>query len=134
MRIVLLVAAFSCAGCATTTGLPARDRRPVERDVEGYAIASCLASQAEPYLRDQGDAWAAVIVQRMKGDLDSFVAVGEQVKRELSAGHMAIIRDESVGNGDKVLPVLYCSEIIDQPAVRRTISQSIVALQSAYEE
>ena len=107
-------------------------RPEVLRDVEGYAIASCLVSQRESYLVDQGNGWASVVVQRMKGEIDTFAAVAETVKRELAKGDMAIIRDESAPNADKMLPILYCSEIIDTPAVRGEIAKAVVALDRAY--
>src|SRR2546429_7213897 len=50
-------------------------RRPPRSTLFPYttlfrSIASCLTQQAEPYLKDQGDAWASVIVQRMHGDIE----------------------------------------------------------------
>jgi hypothetical protein len=72
MRIAMLLLALLAAGCTTKTDTVGSPRPAVVRDVEGYAIASCLVNQFEPYLKDQGDAWASVIVQRMKGDLEVF--------------------------------------------------------------
>ena len=64
----------------------------IQQDMEGYAIASCLTYQASSYLQDQGDAWASVIVQRMKGGIDVLPDLSEAVKKEVSKGEMAVIR------------------------------------------
>lgn len=132
MRPIMLLLGFAVVGCSpkvVTMGVP---RPAVVRDVEGYAIASCLVSQAQPYLKDQGDAWASVIIQRMKGDLEVLTALAEQVKQESVQGEMAVIRDESAPGKDKELPVLYCGEIIDKPAVRAAIQNAVSALSTAY--
>src|SRR3989442_2321369 len=67
MRMALLACGLVIAGCTPDTNPAGGTRTQVQRDVESYAIASCLTQQAEPYLKDQGDAWASVIVQRMHG-------------------------------------------------------------------
>ena len=114
-------------------------RSTVQRDVEGYAIASCLDEldgsylKERAYLNDQGDGWASVVIQRGKGDLDVFTAVSKAVKAELAKGGMAFIRDESVsGPASKPMPVLYCGEIIDTPRVRVAIETAIRRLTPAY--
>ena len=132
IRIVILLSALAAAGCAPQTDTLGSPRPAVVRDVEGYAIASCLAGQSEPYLKDQGDAWASVIVQRMKGDLEVFTGVAEQVKLETAKGEMAVVRNEAGPGPDKALPVLYCGEIIDKPAVRAAIQKAAAALNPAY--
>src|SRR6185436_9376363 len=86
---------FVAAGSAVMSTACAADRSAVELDVEGYAIASCLAAQDQPYLKDQGDGWASAIIQRSKGAPDAFVAVGTAVKAELAKGDMAVIRSET---------------------------------------
>jgi hypothetical protein len=133
MRALLLPAALACVGCASTAYSVGQTRPAVLRDVEGYAIASCLVNQSEPYLEAQGDGWASVIVQRMKGDLDTFTAITEKVKGELAKGEMAVIRDETA-SADRTLPLLYCSEIIDAPAVRAAIEEAVGALASSYDD
>lgn len=50
-RLVVLVAT-AVAGTAAT----ARARSALDRDLEGYAVAACLARQREPLLKDHGDA------------------------------------------------------------------------------
>lgn len=132
MRICMLLSALVVAGCTTKTDTTGSPRPEVVRDVEGYAIASCLVNQSQPYLADQGDAWASVIVQRMKGDLEVFASVAEQVKLETAKGEMAVVRSEAEPGTDKALPVLYCSEIIDKPDVRAAIQKAVAALNSSY--
>lgn len=132
MRVGLLVMGLVVVGCAAEVETIGRPRPEVLRDVEGYAIASCLANQAQPYLKDQGDAWASVIVQRMKGSIDVLAGVAEQVNRESANGVMAVIRDETGSGKDKVLPVLYCGEIIDRPSVRAEIQRAVAALSPSY--
>jgi hypothetical protein len=132
MRFAWLLMVWVVAGCATQVDTMGSPRSEVLRDVEGYAIASCLTYQAQAYLKDQGDAWASVIVQRMKGSLDALVAVAEQVKRENARGDRAVIRDESGQEKDKILPVLYCGEMIDTPAVRAAIQKAVAELEPSY--
>lgn len=132
MRTVLLLLGFVVAGCAIKVGTNGAPRPEVLRDVEGYAIASCFVNQPQPYLKDQGDAWASVIIQRMKGSPDVLAEIVEQVKLENEKGDMAVIRDEAEPGKDKTLPVLYCSEIIDKPAVRTAIQKAVEALNPSY--
>jgi hypothetical protein len=107
-------------------------RSTEQRDVEGYAIASCLAGQDQPYLKDQGDAWASVIIQRSKGELDPLTGVAEAVKAEIAKGDMTVIRSERQPMNGKPLPVLYCVEIIDAPRVRAAIGKAIRKLAPSY--
>ena len=58
MRSILVLLSLAAAGCAPNETQGGSPRTDVQRDVEGYAVASCLTNQAEPYLKDQGDAWA----------------------------------------------------------------------------
>lgn len=134
MRIVIILMILILTGCATktiTNGIP---RTEVLRDAEGYTIASCLVFQPHPYLKDQGDAWASVIIQRMKGSPDALVGIVEQVKLEINKGDMAVIRDDVTPGQDKTLPVLFCSEIIDSPGVRAAIQKAVVALEPLYSQ
>ncbi len=133
MRIVVLLLGVVVAGCAPQVSTVGAPRPEVLRDVEGYAIASCLTMQVQPYLKDQGDAWASVIVQRTKGSLDVLIGVAEQVKRETAKGNMAVIRDEIGPGKDKSLPVLYCGEIIDEPAVRAAIQKAVTELAPSHD-
>ena len=117
---------------AVTIVDPAGARSALQRDVEDYAVASCLASQDQAYLKDQGDGWASVIVQRAKGDLEPLKAVAAAVKTELAKGNMPVIRSETEPGKGKALPVLYCNEMIDAPAVRAAIDAAMRKLAVSY--
>ncbi len=139
MRVALLLLVPAIAGCTPDTNPAGGARTQVQRDVESYAIASCLTQQAEPYLKDQGDAWASVVVQRMHGDIEVLAGIAEQVQRENAKGgngakdDMAVMRDEARPGQGKPLPVLHCGEVIDRPTVRAAIQKAITALRPSYE-
>lgn len=119
------------AGCAANAGVAHGPRSDVVRDVEGYAVASCLTRQTPPYLRDQGDAWASVIVQRTDVGLDRLGELARAVERQVGAGDMAVIRDEAHPGKGKALPILYCSEIIDRPGVRTAMDRAVQSVDTA---
>jgi hypothetical protein len=125
IAVCLLVAAAICAATAVTR---AHARTAVQRDVESYAIASCLVAQDQPYLKDQGDGWASAIIQRSKGSLDVFMSVAAAVKAELAKGHAAVIHSESEQTKDKLVPVMSCGEIIDSPSVHAAIDKAVKKL------
>ena len=113
-----------CIGLATATA--ARDT--VRRDVEGYAVASCLGAQKSSYLKDQADGWAANIVQRDSFRLPAFAQLDRAVKAEVARGHMATIITEDPPMTVRQLPVQYCAELIDAPRVRAAIERTIAAV------
>lgn len=126
-RLIAVIA----AGIATSA-TAAHGRPSVQRDVEGYAIATCLASQKEPYLKDQGDAWASVIVQRSHGGIEQFSSVAAAVKTALTQARVPVIHQDSDSPKDKELPVLYCAEIIDAPGVDGAIRKAVRKLAPSY--
>jgi hypothetical protein len=123
LRIAVALLAATTSDAATSAS-DAHARTAVRRDVEGYAIASCLAAQDQQYLKDQGDGWASAIIQRGKGSLDAFTGIASAVKAELAKANMAVIRRENETK-DKPLPIMYCSEIIDAPSVRAAINNAL---------
>ena len=134
MRILFLLLGLSAAGCMTGAEKAGGSRPFVLRDVEGYAIACCLARQTEPYLKDQGDAWASGIVQRSHGDMERFKGVCEQVEHETAKGDMfVILTDRKAESAVKTVPLAYCAEIIDTPSVRDAIQKAVEALVPNYE-
>lgn len=133
-QTLFLAVALTLGGCGATTGTLVSPRTDLLRDLEGYAIASCLVYQSDPYLQDQGDAWASVIVQRSQGDLEVFTNLATQVKNEVGKGEMAVIRDEAGAGKDKALPVLYCGEIIDKPAIRSAIEAGVGLISRSYQK
>src|SRR5690606_31965997 len=111
MRTILILISLALAACASETASRGSPRSDALRDFEGYATASCLASQPQPYLQDQGDAWASVIVQRLAVDPEVLADIATQARVEIAKGGMAVIREEGGSDKDKLLPVLYCAEI-----------------------
>ena len=115
-------------------------RGALQRDVEGYVIAACLSDQEQPYLKEQGEGWALVIVERGKADLDTLAGLAKAVKEELAKGHVPIIRNgdrpvihnDHESGPDMAAPVLYCGEIIDAPEVRKAIIKAMKKLFPAY--
>ena len=128
------LAALSTAACspgATTPTVSApTSRDAVRRDVEGYATAACLLKQQSPYLRDQGDGWAANIVQRPSYRLEPFGEVAAAVALEVAKGGMARIMVEDPPMTLKELPVQYCIEIVDAPAVRAAVDRTVSKLRA----
>lgn len=122
------------SACATTPNAAASGRDPVRRDVEGYAIASCLTYQQQPYLKDQGDGWASAIIQRSRGDLDALTAVAEAVKTEVAKGNMSVIRVETGPKHEKALPIAYCFLILDTPSVHTAVENTIKKLAASYKK
>jgi hypothetical protein len=116
------------------SGTAALGRPSVQRDVEGYAIATCLSSQKEPFLKDQGDGWASAIVQRSHGGIEQFTSVAAAVKTELAQSHIPVIHQESDSPHDKELPLLYCAEVIDAPGVDAAIRKAIRKLAPSYRD
>jgi hypothetical protein len=120
-----------CTFAPLATGAP-QTRTAVQRDVEGYAIASCLVRQTEPYLKDQGYAWIDVIIQRSEGDVEHLKRVAEAVEAQVAEGAMPMTRQEGAPKQAKALPVLLCAEIIDEEQVRSAIDKAIRKLSPAY--
>lgn len=107
-------------------------RTDVQRDVEGYAVASCLMKQEEPYLKDQGALWGDGIVQRSHGDIEDFRSVADAVDAEIAHKPMAMARRESDPMHAAPVPIPYCAEIIDDAPVRAAIDKAIKKLTPAY--
>ena len=131
-RIIALgLVCLALTACVATPTASAGGRDAVRRDVEGYAIASCLTSQKEAYLVDQGDAWASSIIQRSHGNLEYFTALSDVVKKAVATGVMKVI---ILGPKNvKTLPVAFCAEIIDTPSVRLAIENTIKKLKPEYQ-
>lgn len=132
MRASLSYALVVLTACSTIIPISAGAHEAARQDVEAYAIASCLTYQSQPYLKDQGDGWASVIVQRSKGNFQVFTAVAAAVKKEMSKGNMAVIRNETGPARDKALPIEYCFEIPNSPAVHAAIKQAVKKLEKSY--
>lgn len=108
--ILLVLAVLSGVACADSVVIDTRSS--VERDLRGFAMATCFVVQDEPFLKDQGDAWASAIIQRMSFSPEILHELVAVVRSEVDSAGVAIMRSESPGAEDKNLPVMFCSEII----------------------
>jgi hypothetical protein len=131
MRLLMLpVLAF--AGQAVMEPALAASRAPVTRDVEGYAVATCLARQLDPALKAQGEGWASAIVQRGRGDVTLLRPVQHAVEAQVARGDMPVVRQDGPAASDLTLSIMFCGEIVDRPAVRAAITRAAVRLGPAY--
>jgi len=105
-------------------------RDALQRDLEGYAVASCLVTLDDARLNEHGQAWAGSIVQRSRGPIEPFIAVYEVVKVEMP---MFMRRDEANPRVAQPMPVMYCAELIDAPAIRAALSVATQQLREDYE-
>ena len=122
------------SACNATFPIKAIDRSAVRRDVESYAIASCLAYQKQPYLKEQGDGWASAIVQRSEGDINALIVVAQAVKAEVAKGKMEVNLNDNGPKHVEVLPVAYCFEILDSPSIHAAVKKAIKKLTPSYEQ
>jgi hypothetical protein len=129
LSLALIVSEFSVE--AHPIGSP---RSKILRDVEDFAIASCLAKQTQPYLKDQGSAWGYAIIEGGKAPVEDLMLIDDIVKREIAKGDTAWIPDDSNPKEGKAMPVLYCVDIIDTPAVRTAIQKAIIKLKPYYKK
>lgn len=125
---------MTLSACVATVPTRSIANDAVRRDVESYAIASCLTYQQKAFLKDQGDSWASAIVQRSKGDINELTSVAEVVKAEVAKGNMVVIRNETGPAPDKALPVAYCFEILNTPSVHTAVEQAIKKLAASYKQ
>ncbi|WP_320196351.1 hypothetical protein RMR10_009205 [Agrobacterium rosae] len=117
---------------SAVSGIARADARSqLQQDVEGYAVATCLTAQNSDYLKDQGDGWASIIVQRGYGDVEDWQPLIDAVNSALKDGSVAVIKGD--GTSSKQMPVFYCAEIIDQPKVRSVVDATMEKMKAAYE-
>lgn len=128
-RTVLIWGLFPCL---LVSEAAARPRAAVERDVEDYAVATCLTKQNEPFLKEQGDLWADAIVQRSHGPIEDFSSVADAVIADVTKKPIALARQESDPMHAKPVPILFCAEIVDDKPVRAAIDKAIKKLAPEY--
>lgn len=126
MRALLTIAAVLLA---TST---ADARSPLQRDVEGFAIASCLARQSPAYLKQQGEGWAQIIIARGHGSPKPLDALDRVVRVEAVRAAPYVNRDEANPMKGSPMPIGFCAELVDRPAVRAAITRTMAALAPAY--
>ena len=110
----------------------AAGRSPALRDAEGYAIATCLSGQSQPYLKAQGEGWGSVVIQRGAGDVSVYRRISNAVKAEMRKADMMVVHLDAEPPRDEAVPVVYCGEIIDRPVVRHAIDRALVQLAPDY--
>ena len=110
----------------------AAGRSPALRDAEGYAIATCLSDQSQPFLKAQGEGWGSVVIQRGEGDLSVYRRISDAVRVEMRKGDLMVVHLDADPPRDEAVPVVYCGEIIDRPAVRKAIDRALVQLAPDY--
>lgn len=133
-RVAGYVFSITLMACAAALPAKANAYDSVRRDVESYAIASCLTYQQQPYLKDQGDGWASAIIQRAKSDINALTGVAAAVKTEVAKGGMAVIPNEVGPARDKSLPIAYCFEILDSPVIHTAVEKAIKKLAVSYKK
>jgi len=105
---------------------------PLQRDLAGYATASCFAALPQPLLRKQGERWAGAVIQRGHGAIEAWASLARAVTKELKRTGL----DQGLGDGPDSaptpLPVMTCGEITARPAVRAAMAQAAKALAKDY--
>lgn len=107
-------------------------RSALQRDVEGYAVAACLLKQKDPALRRQGEGWASVVVQGGRGDPSLLAPVQRAVEAEMARSGVPVAHLDGGPDGDIALPVMWCAQMPDRPAVRAAITRAEARLAPAY--
>lgn len=104
----------------------------LQRDTIDYAMASCVASQPQPFLKDQGERWANAVIQRGHGAIEHWSRIADAVEIELKRSGIA----QGQGDGSQAetvpLPVMTCGEITDRPRVQAAIAIARRTLSSDY--
>lgn len=127
----IMIPALGVLALSALTAIAA-PRSQLQRDIEGYAVATCLALQNDVVLKEQGDGWASIIVQRGYGRIEDWQPLIDAVTLTVSQVPMTVIKGEGISS--KQMPVFYCAEIIDQPEVRNTINATREKMKSAYDD
>lgn len=131
MRI--LIAAAALAAPALTAPAISSARPAIARDLEGYAVASCLAAQRDATLRVQGEGWARMIMMgRAKGDPEEWLRLSKAVRGALNPADVPLLKPARAIDPSPELPLAYCGEIIDKPTVRAAIDAAAGRLGAAY--
>lgn len=120
------------ATVAVAVPLAAAVRPAAVRDVEGYAVATCLAAQRDPVLKQQGEGWASAIIERGRGGVEQLRPVQSAVTKALAQSGVAVMRQDGPWPSDLALPAMTCGEIIDRPAVRAAVDGAVARLGPAY--
>lgn len=132
MKQIYFAAAIVVASC----GLPmssAVARSELDRDLDGYAIASCMIASHSPVLIEQGHGWAGAIVQRSHGPIKIFQQIASAVNQEIRVSGFALgHRDGPVQSSRLNLFMVTCGEIVDNRRVAIAIARARVSLVRYY--
>ena len=129
-KTILALIAGAGALAAPVSGAP---RGALERDVEGYAVASCLAAQGDATLRTQGEGWARMIIMgRAHGDFEKWRPLDDAVRRAVNPADIPRLKPERPIDPSPQLPLAYCAEMIDTPRVRAAIDAATKRLAADY--
>jgi hypothetical protein len=118
---------------AAEASAQAKTRSALDRDLDGYAVSTCLMETDNAALKDQGARWAGAIVQRSHGPIEAFSRVADAVRVEIKENGFAQGHDDGpVATGAISMPMLTCGEVTDQPKVAHAMSKAKAALRKHY--
>jgi hypothetical protein len=133
-----LVAANACAvprpGAASSAAL-------LDEHVHGFAMAYCLRKVADrglpeaeaKVLREQGNRWGQVLVERSRGDYTLFFVIMPALDAALAETPMAMVKAGDTA-GSETAPLFHCDQLLRQPAVMRAMARARASLAPAYAE
>jgi hypothetical protein len=118
---------------AAEASAQAKTRSALDRDLDGYAISTCLLETDNTALKEQGGRWAGAIVQRSHGPIEAFSLVADAVRAEIKEKGFAQGHDDGpIASGAIAMPMLTCGEMTDQPKVAHAMSKAKAALRRHY--
>ena len=138
--LALLLSMSACATPQSSRNSAAQSL--LESHINGFAMAHCLRSVGTKglpetdarVLREQGDRWGQVLVEKSRGDIfAAFDILLPALDAALAATPMALVKVEETA-GSVTAPVFYCAELLRQPDVARAMDDAAAALAPAYRE
>jgi len=107
-------------------------RTRLDRDLEAYVMGACLAQSGDAAIKKQGESVAGAVVQRSRGDIQSFAALDKVVRDELARTGVGVAHLDGATPTDIELPVLTCDEMRDRPVVQRAMGLARAKLRGEY--
>lgn len=133
MRVAIGLAVLLTACGGQTPALSGDAPVALHDDLIGYATASCLILQDNPYLQDQGQRWAGAIMQGAHGGTEKWAPVAAAVKTEFVTSGVAQGQGEGPQAPTVPLPVMTCARIAAAPVVRKAIDLAARSLAADYQ-
>lgn len=126
----LSIFSLASAACAQKPVEPAPQVVPqatVQQDLRAYANAACLSKQNEPYVQEQGYAWASTIVMGPTPyDLDKILLpINTAVDQAMADTAMFVTSSEKAPQASLDLPIAYCYAISQETKVLDAIQQGV---------